>query len=210
MTVWSACGGTRGPAWQAVAGRPRRCLGSRGRASRAGRSPAPPRSGRGFLGHVVLGGSSRDRGPVPASPPWRVRRLAPAEPLLTFFPSAPSPPGQGPGDRGAAPLPPEAPCASLRRALAASGCLRGRPLLLWTFSCSFSQKATKPYAPQATRAPLPEGPVAVTRLLRPQKSLCLGLSRSRAWGVCRRNRVTPLGKRHPVHTRKASSDRRKT
>lgn len=50
----------------------------------------------------------------------------------------PPPPGQGPGDRGAAPLPPEAPCASLRRALAASGCLRGRPHLLWTFSCSFS------------------------------------------------------------------------
>lgn len=38
---------------------------------------------------VVHGG---DRGPVPASPPRRVRRLAPAEPLATFFPSAPSPP----------------------------------------------------------------------------------------------------------------------
>lgn len=64
-----------------VAGRPRRCLGSRGRASRAGRSPAPPRSGRGFLGHVVLGGSSRRQRPRPhvapsVGPPACSRRAA--------------------------------------------------------------------------------------------------------------------------------------
>lgn len=44
----------------------------------------------------------------------------------------------------------------------------------------------------------------MTRLITPQafcrrdrKSLCLGRSRSRDWGVYRRNRVAPPGKQHP-------------